>query len=39
MFCQMLDYNILFRWFLDMSLEDAGLGPVELLAPARAAGR
>jgi transposase len=24
-FCQMLDYNILFRWFLDMSLEDAGL--------------
>ena len=25
LFCQMLDYNILFRWFLDMSLEDAGL--------------
>jgi transposase len=24
-FCQMLDYNILFRWFLDMSLEDSGL--------------
>src|SRR5579864_3662475 len=24
-FCQMLDYNILFRWFLDMSLEDPGL--------------
>jgi transposase len=24
-FCQMLDYNILFRWFLDMSLEEAGL--------------
>jgi transposase len=24
-FCQMLDYNILFRWFLDMSLDDAGL--------------
>jgi transposase len=24
-FCQMLDYNILFRWFLDMCLEDAGL--------------
>jgi transposase len=23
--CQMLDYNILFRWFLDMSLDDAGL--------------
>ena len=25
LFCQMLHYNILFRWFLDMSLEDAGL--------------
>ena len=25
LFCQMLDYNILFRWFLDMSFEDAGL--------------
>jgi transposase len=25
LFCQMLDYNILFRWFLDMSLEDRGL--------------
>lgn len=25
LFCQMLDYNILFRWFLDMSLEDPGL--------------
>jgi IS5 family transposase len=24
-FCEMLDYNILFRWFLDMSLEDEGL--------------
>lgn len=24
-FCEMLDYNILFRWFLDMSLEDQGL--------------
>ena len=25
MFCQMLDYNLLFRWFLDMSLKDEGL--------------
>src|SRR6516164_9932690 len=25
LFCQMLDYNILFRWFLDMSLEERGL--------------
>lgn len=25
MFCEMLDYNILFRWFLDMSLEEQGL--------------
>jgi transposase len=25
LFCQMLDYNILFRWFLDMGLDDAGL--------------
>ena len=25
MFCEMLDYNILFRWFLDMSLEESGL--------------
>lgn len=25
MFCEMLDYNILFRWFLDMDLEQAGL--------------
>jgi transposase len=24
-FCQMLDYNILFRWFLDMSLDEPGL--------------
>ena len=24
-FCEMLDYNILFRWFLDMSLEETGL--------------
>lgn len=25
MFCEMLDYNILFRWFLDMNLEERGL--------------
>jgi transposase len=25
LFCEMLDYNILFRWFLDMSLEEQGL--------------
>lgn len=25
LFCQMLDYSILFRWFLDMSLDDPGL--------------
>jgi len=25
MFCEMLDYNILCRWFLDMSLEERGL--------------
>lgn len=25
MFCEMLDYNILFRWFLDMSLEERSL--------------
>src|SRR5882724_7685184 len=25
LFCETLDYNILFRWFLDMGLEDAGL--------------
>lgn len=25
LFCQMLDYNILFRWFLDMSLEEPSL--------------
>ena len=24
-FCEQLDYNILFRWFLDMDLESAGL--------------
>jgi len=24
-FCEMLDYNILFRWFLDMNLEQSGL--------------
>src|SRR5687768_1025571 len=23
MFCEMLDYNILFRWFLDMNMEEA----------------
>lgn len=25
MFCEMLDYNILFRWFLDMDLEEKTL--------------
>jgi hypothetical protein len=25
LFCQMLDYNILFRWFLDMSVEESEL--------------
>lgn len=25
MLCEMLEYNILFRWFLDMSLEERGL--------------
>jgi len=25
LFCDMLDYNILFRWFLDMNLEERGL--------------
>jgi transposase len=25
MFCEMLDYNILFRWFLDMNLDERGL--------------
>lgn len=25
LFCEMLDYNILFRWFLDMGLEQPGL--------------
>ena len=25
LFCEMLDYNILFRWFLDMDLEQPGL--------------
>ena len=25
LFCEMLDYNMLFRWFLDMSLEERGL--------------
>jgi transposase len=24
LFCEMLDYNILFRWFLDMDLEQPG---------------
>jgi transposase len=24
-FCEQLNYNLLFRWFLDMSLDDAGL--------------
>jgi transposase len=23
LFCEQLDYNILFRWFLDMSLQEA----------------
>ena len=25
LFCEMLDYNILFRWFLDMNLEERSL--------------
>src|SRR6267142_676615 len=24
-FCEQLDYNLLYRWFLDMALDDAGL--------------
>lgn len=24
-FCEQLDYNLLYRWFLDMSLEERGL--------------
>jgi hypothetical protein len=24
-FCQMFDYKMVFRWFLDTSLEDTGL--------------
>lgn len=27
LFCEMLDYNILFRWFLDMNLEDVSFDP------------
>jgi transposase len=26
-FCEQLDYNLLFRWFLDMSLDEKGLDP------------
>ena len=26
-FCEMVDYNILFRWFLDMNLEDPSFDP------------
>ena len=25
LFCEMLDYNLLFRWFLDMSMEEPRL--------------
>ena len=25
--CEQLNYNLLFRWFLDMSLEESGLDP------------
>lgn len=38
-FCEMLDYNILFRWFLDMNLEQPGLDQSKLLAAARAPDR
>ena len=27
LFCEMLEYNILFRWFLEMNLEEASLDP------------
>jgi transposase len=27
LFCEMLEYNILFRWFLDMDLEEASFDP------------
>ncbi len=27
LFCEMLDYNILFRWFLDLNLEEASFDP------------
>ncbi len=39
LFCEMLDYNILFRWFLDMSLEQSGLDQSNFSRLARAAGR
>ena len=26
-FCEQLDDNLLFRWFLDMNMEDPGFGP------------
>ena len=27
MFCEQLDYNLLFRWFLDMNMEEASFVP------------
>jgi len=38
-FCEQLDYNLLFRWFLDMALDECRARSVELLASARAVWR
>jgi transposase len=36
MFCEQLDYNLLFRWFLDMEMDEASFDYSDLLAQSRA---
>jgi transposase len=37
LFCEQLDYNFLFRWFLDLEVDEAELRPFDLFAQPRAA--
>ena len=37
LFCEQLDYNFLFRWFLDLEADEASFRPLDLFAQPRAA--
>ena len=39
LFCETLQYNLLFRWFLDMDLDSNAFGPLDVLEESRAVDR